>query len=433
MLARGQAGLTQEALGGPDLTKSFISLLEGGRSYPSVETVMTLARRLGTSVASLLMDGPELRIETALTLLRLAATMDLRAHGKKAVQLVAAAQALLPDTPAELAIRAALVRAHVAIAGDRLDEAAQWADEAAAVASRQRLASLLGMALGCRGLVEVRRGRYAHALPTLEKAVETLRDARAVRTEENVRALLSLGAAQFYLGHLDRARRSYRRAADLAARLLLHGLRGRALTGLAQIERARARPDAAAELLSRAHDALALAEDLAEMSRALSNLGVVRREQGRFHDAVAAFERALRIREQIGDRRGRGATREEMALALLALGRHADAARAARGALQDARAVGDEARAAWAQIALARIQAAQHRRSDAVHLLRDAVSTLERLGLEREARAVAGDLGLLLSDAVGLDAAKRPIRALGHAAVAHANSSRPSLLEGPAL
>ena len=99
-LARGRAGLTQEALGAPDLSKSFISLLESGRSYPSVETVVALARRLDTSVASLLMDPAELRRETALNLLRLATAMDLAAQGSEAVQVTAAAEALLPDMPA---------------------------------------------------------------------------------------------------------------------------------------------------------------------------------------------------------------------------------------------------------------------------------------------------------------------------------------------
>lgn len=432
MLARGRAGLTQEGLAAPDLTKSFISLLESGRSYPSVETVVALSRRLGTSVASLLMDPTELRRETALNLLRLASDMDLSAHGAEAVQITAAAEALLPDMPAEIMVRAALVRTHASIAGDRLDEAAQWADEAVAAAGRHRLGSAVGMALAFKGLIEVRRGNYARALPILEKAVEILRRTKTTRTEENVRALLSLGAARFYLGHLDRSQRAYRRALQLATRLRLQGLRGRALTGLGHVERARGRHDNAADLLAQAHDALSLAEDLKEMSRTLSNLGVVRREQGRLGDALAAFEQALRIRDQLGDRRGRSATLDEMALALLASGRHTDAARAARGAIRDARSVGDEARTAWAQITLARVQIAQGRRSDAVHLLRDAASTLGRLGLESEAAAAAAELSVVLKDAgADAEALEYLTKAFGGHALESVDTTRQSAMKGP--
>lgn len=71
-LARGRAGLTQKALAAPDLSKSFISLLESARSYPSMETIGVLARRVNSSIGALLVDPADLRLETALNLLHLA-------------------------------------------------------------------------------------------------------------------------------------------------------------------------------------------------------------------------------------------------------------------------------------------------------------------------------------------------------------------------
>ena len=61
--ARGHAGLTQAELAQGELSKSFVSLLETGRSYPSVETLLLLAGRLRTSVAGLVLDEPALRLE----------------------------------------------------------------------------------------------------------------------------------------------------------------------------------------------------------------------------------------------------------------------------------------------------------------------------------------------------------------------------------
>src|SRR5262245_3252400 len=86
--ARGRAGLTQATLGSPNLSKSFISLLESGRSSPSVETIVALAHRLNTSVASLLLGGPELRREAALSLLHIAGELDFSTHARQVAALV---------------------------------------------------------------------------------------------------------------------------------------------------------------------------------------------------------------------------------------------------------------------------------------------------------------------------------------------------------
>src|SRR3989337_2927974 len=73
---RQSCGLTQSQLGGEDLSKSFISLLEKDRTQPSLATIVLLARRLGTSVDALLGQNdhlPEMVGEGLLTLSRDAA------------------------------------------------------------------------------------------------------------------------------------------------------------------------------------------------------------------------------------------------------------------------------------------------------------------------------------------------------------------------
>jgi tetratricopeptide (TPR) repeat protein len=392
MLARGRAGLTQQQLAAPDLTKSFISLLEGGRSYPSVETVIALARRTHTSMASLLLEREDLRLETALNLLHLAWEMDPVGRGQEAVRLAAAAEALLPDMPAELRVCALLVRARAAMAAGRMGEAARRADDAAALANRHRLGIALGQALAVKGIVEERRGAFEQAVPILEKAVELMRRTRSARTVESVRALLTLGAALAGRGRFVRARRAYRRALELAERLRAPGLRGRALTGLGLVEWSHRRLDRAVDFLSKAYDALEQAEDLAEMSRALNNLGLIRREQGLYAEALTVLEKSLRIKERLKDARGRGVTLDEIARVLLAMERCGEAARAARRAIEDARAAGDRGREAAAQVTLARVLRAQGRRRAAIDLLRRAVATLTRLGMAEEAASASAEL-----------------------------------------
>jgi tetratricopeptide (TPR) repeat protein len=403
LLARGRAGLTQQALASPDLSKSFISLLESGRSHPSVETVVALAHRVNSSVGALLLPPDHLRLETALNLLQLAGQMDVAAAGTDAVKLVDAAEALLPDMPPEMRARASLLRGRTAASADRLDDAIRWAEEAQTLARKHRLATLHGMALALGGEIEVRRRAFNAALPLLEEATVLLQRTKAARTEESVRALISLGATRTHLGHVERAQRAYRRALELATRLRLHALRGKSLVGLGLVAWARRQLDAAADFLTQAHDAFALVEDLAERGRVLSNLGLVRREQGRLEDALAALEQALRVQERLDTTRDRTATLDEIALVYLASERHADASRAARRAIKEAQASGDQAREASCQVTLARVLRAQGRRGEAIEILRGAVSTLTLLGLAHRATTAAGELGLLLRE-TGADA-----------------------------
>jgi len=403
LFARGRAGLTQQALGAPNLSKSFISLLESGRSHPSVETVIALARRVNSSIGALLLDPADLRVETVLNLLHLAGQMDPDTRGADAAKLVDAAQALLPDMPVELRTRAALLRARLAIHAARLDEGARWAEDATTLARRHGLATHLGMALALRGEVEVRRRAHRAALPWLEEAAVVLQRSKAARTEENVRALLLLGTTRFQLGQIPRAHRAYRRALEVSTRLRLPSLRGKALVGLGMVAWARRQLDSAATHLVAAREAFAQAEDLVGVGRVLGHLGLVRREQGKLDEALAALEHSLRVQDRIASPRDRSAILEEMALVLLALKRRGDASRAARRAIREARASGDPARQAACQVSLARVLRAQGRRREAIELLRGAVSTLNRVGQGHRATAAAGELGLLLREA-GADA-----------------------------
>jgi tetratricopeptide (TPR) repeat protein len=395
--ARGYAGITQEQLAGGDCNKSFISLLESGRSYPSVETVAALARRAGASVASLLLDSEALRWETAYNLLHLAWQVDPVERGAEALRLAEMAEAVLPGLPAELSARAMLVRARVAVMTDRLDEGIELADRAAVVARRHQLSGALGRALVLRGVAAERRGDYRGAVVVLGKALEIMRQARSAHTEDEVWACLSLGAAWGRTGHLARARRSYRRALELATRLKLPRMRGRALTGLALVEWALRHLDQAVDLLEQAYDAFEQIEDLAEMGRVLNNLGLLRREQGLYAEALAVLQRALRLRDRQPDARSRSATLDEIAQVHLAMSRWSEAARFARRAVKDARASGDRSRLAAAQVTLARALRAQGRWREAVDLLRAAVPALSQLGMHAQAVSASTELDLLLT------------------------------------
>ncbi len=397
--ARIRAGLSQQQLAAPDLTKGFVSLLESARSYPSVETAVALAQRTHTSLAALLLDPAGLRLDVARSLLDLARTMDPARRGADVLQLVGSAEILVPDMPAEMRVRAMLVRSRVAMAADRLGDAARLADEAVALARRQDLAGALGAALTVRGTIDGRRGEFSAAAATLEQALDVMRRGRSVDSEDGVRAFLSLAAARLQTDQIEAAQSAYQQALEIATAVGLPMLRGRALTGLGMVEWKQQQLDRAVDFFSQAHAVFRETEDLAETGRVLNNLGLVRRAQGLYDEALSVLTAALRIRERDGDLRGRSATLDELAHVFLELGRLDEAADAARQAIEDANTAGDQAREAVAQATLARVLRAQNDRVEAADLLRGAVATLTRLGMTQEAAAAAGDLGLLLNDA----------------------------------
>ncbi|MDR7481412.1 MAG: tetratricopeptide repeat protein [Armatimonadota bacterium] len=394
MLARNRAGLTQQALGAPDLSKSFISLLESGRSYPSLETVIALARRMRTSVGSLLFDPADLRLETALNLLHMAAALDPVVGGADALRLAGAAEQVLAPLPPALQAQAWLVRARVLVAQGQFDEAVRVIDDVAALAARHRLDGIHGRALALKGLTAAQRGDVKAAIPALEQAVEMMRRGKTARTEEHVRALIALGGAYVGTGQLERSRRAYRRAMDLATRMRARRLRGRALWGLGVVAWSWRHPDQAAAWLEQAVEALQAADGSGDLGAALTALGILRYHQGRYGDALAVLQRALGVREQHGDAPGRSDTLDRIAQVLLAMDRRGDAARMARRALREAQAAGARGAEAQAQLTLARVLRAQGRRQEAVDLMRAALAAFKRAGLDQGAAAASAHLVL---------------------------------------
>ncbi len=248
--ARTRAGLTQQALGAPDLSKSFVSLLEAGRSHPSIETAMALARRVGGSIAALLLEPDDLAAETAFNLLQIASEPGPIARAADATRLVEAAETLLPEMPGEMRAMAQMARARIALASGDLREAETRAEEAAGSARAVGAGGLLGMAIAVRGEALLQRQDYSGALRVLDEATVTMQRAKAIRTEEGVSALILLGRAAQGAGRLDTARKAYRRAVELAARIDARDPRAEALAGLASVESAAGRTAVAGSLLA---------------------------------------------------------------------------------------------------------------------------------------------------------------------------------------
>jgi len=392
---RGRMGLTQAELAGADLSKSFVSLLETARSYPSVETLLLLARRAGTSVAGLLMDAGELRLDTALSLLALARE-SVWARPAWAANVVRAVEELVPDTPLWLKAEATIIRGVAATLENRLSEAEKLAHQAQKYGKKVGFAPAQAHALALLGDVALLRREFSRSLDLLSQAVTLYRHSGALRSESGIKALIWLGSAAVFCGRPKLARRTYTKARTLAARLHLRVLEGQALWGLGHIAKAEGDLPLAGRLLRDAKHAFEEVEDLINLSEVLINLGSLYREQGRLDQALAVVQQSIRIIEQLGNLRRRSDAHMDLARIHLQMGDFDEAEKAAQQSLDDAVKADDRRHRAVALATLGRIAVARQEKSKAIRYLRDAARQLKVLGLKDLWAEVSRDLGLLL-------------------------------------
>ncbi len=393
--ARGRVGLTQAELAGADLSKSFVSLLETARSYPSVETLLLLASRAGTSVAGLLMDAGELRLDTALNLLALARE-SVWTRPAWAVSVIRAVEELVPDTPLWLKAEATIVRGIAATLENRLGEAEKLARQAQEYAEKAGFAPGQAQALALIGDVALLRREFTRSLALLSQAVALYRRSGSLRSEPGIKALIWLGAAAFRVGRSKYARRTYTKARTLAARLHLRVLEGQALWGLGYLAQVEGDLVKAGRLLQDAKRAFEDSEDLINLADVLLNLSILYREQGRLDQALAAVQHSIRIIAKLGNLRRRSNAHQDLAGVYLQMGNLEEAEKAAEQALDDADKVGDRKHRATALATLGRVAIVRKERSKAIRYLREAAQQLKALGLKDLWAEVSRDLGLLL-------------------------------------
>jgi len=392
--ARGRMGLTQAELAGPDLSKSFISLLETARSYPSVETLLALARRVGTSLSGLLLDEEELRLDAALSLMSLARTAAWR-RPAWATKLLDTVEALIANLPGWLRAETTTIRGTVAAAENRLDRAARLARQAEARADQARFLPGKANAVALRGHVMILRREYAEAFDVLGQAVALYRESGSLRSEPGIMTLIRLANAALRVGRPRTARRLCQKARTLAVRLHLPRIEGLALWGLGELAWSAGDLSEAMELMRAARDAFEKSEDLFNFAEVSANLAALYQDQGKSDQALAAARQAVQVMDGLGHLRGRSRANQELAHILRQRGDLDEAARAAQQALHDAAAAGDRYRRALALVEFGRVAARRGQRSQALRHLGEARRLLRALKVSDAAAEVERDLGLV--------------------------------------
>ncbi len=393
---RQMHGFTQSQLGGSDLSKSFISLLEKDRTRPSVETLFLISQRLGTSVDALLgQEGhiPEMIANGLLTLSREAIRNREFAKAAKFLDFV---EFLASTYGLEEALRESeLQAAQVALEQRAFAEAWSLLETANKANELAKDFWRTGRVFLLKGWTRLRLRDVPEAARWFQKALVVLRRARAGRDPSRVEALVGLGTALSYMGKFPAAVRYYEEAAhsDVAQRDAV--LRGRAMWGVGAVHRRMGNYDLAAEYLLKAKDALESAEELADLMRVSHNLGQLLFQQGRAKEALVHLHQALRVMDRLQQPADRALILSEIGQIHLSLGSLEDAEHFVNQALEAAKKV-DPVAVAEAQIVLARVHTLRREEAKAIGLLKEAVATFRDRKMQGRMAEAARDLGLLL-------------------------------------
>jgi tetratricopeptide (TPR) repeat protein len=392
-LARRARGLTQTDAAGPGLTKSFVSLLESGRTYPSVGTLVTIADRLQTSLGQLLLDDVHLMRETALNLVALARAS---AREAKAELLLDAAESLAGDGE-DLPVELRLARGDVAVAQERPRDADRWYRDALAQAKRRRLREYEPRALARLAELAYRNGDLTHARTNVEDALAAFRASRTLRTLDGCNALILHGSILVDQGKPARGLRVFEEAVRTAEREGLDAALGRAYAGIGRSHAAARHFNRAIDALQRARDTLQTAEENAALGSVMHQLGRLQLDAGHLDAAQESLERGMQVLQD-GDPGLRTDSLTDLARAQLRAGRIVQAQNTARSALALAGQGDEPGRRGRALVMLGMTARAQRRTKSAVEYLKEAVTLLRKGRLQAELAEATRELDTLLKE-----------------------------------
>ncbi len=392
-------GLTQSQLGGHELSKGFISLLETNRARPSVESLALLARRLGTSLDALLGQEEHRPQVVADGLLALSSTAVRNQQFVDALKLLETVTFLATTHGLDDASREAQMQtAQVALEQRNFAEALAKLEAVRAASERAKDFWRVGRAMLLMGTVKLRQLEFPQAIAFLEEALRMFKHARVGRDRVRAEALIFLGTALVRTGNYTAAMRRYEQAlrSGVARRDLI--IRSRSLWGLGWTSRRMGDLDRAGYYLLEAKDTLEKAEELPDLVRVLHNLGQLLFEQGQARKALRYLHQALRVMDRLQMQLERPCTLTEIGRVHLSLGDPEETKHFAGQALEEAKKIGDPVEAAEAQLVLARAHHLLKDPGTAVKLLKEAVATFKERMMQPKLVEAATQLGLLLRE-----------------------------------
>lgn len=320
---RQQAGLTQQQLAGPEMTRAFICMVEKGRAKPSLESLQSIAARLGQPVSTLLQSevGPldqeliSVLIENATHLLQAGKRPEAEATLRQGLRLAEEQnQTEGQSTTLELLGRLTLEQG-------RFDEALGYFERYLDLA--KHLAQGRRVTTGYLQMADTmyRMMQFLVARRYYDRAVRETNERKSL-TDLRQRALISKGNCLMRIGDWAPAATAYEEAVNLHPYLGERRQLAYAQMGLGVAYRRLGRLDAAHQVTLASLETL---QQLGDPSRVLvlQNLATLEGDQGLWHLALPKLETCREAYQLFGWAASEASLLEELALFEAAAGRFA--------------------------------------------------------------------------------------------------------------
>ena len=400
--ARVRGEMTQGQLAGGDASIGYVSRIESGQRRPELALLESLAKRLGTTVVSLLTGAPDPTSD------RIRVALD---HADLALRGGAAADAMaqLDEIGAEVDLgvfpdlhrRWRYLRALTAEATGDLDEAIVGLEDLVAGDEDGPESTRMAIALS-RCYRE--SGDFSRAIETGQRCLESLRARNLDGSDDAVQLAVTVAAAHFTLGDVSHAVRLCRRAIARAEEMGTPVAMASAYWNASIMESERGDPRAAVALAERALQLLDAAESNRNLARLRSEMGIfqLRLDPPDIDGALANFQAAADQFDWSGSSPiDRGRNTVARARAKLLGGSAEDAYRDAEAVLAEVKQVAPLL-AVSALIVMGQASFERGEGSRAADHYREAVGVLSGIGSDRAAAECWFELGVLL-DELGLE------------------------------
>jgi tetratricopeptide (TPR) repeat protein len=393
--ARKARGITQRGLAAGEFSESFISMLEHDKVRPSLETLSTLAGRLGVPLADFLDAAPAPRRVVSLKL-DLGQALLRQHRFTEAIEAFQAAEAAASAESLE-----PLFRIHIglgqALTGLRqFDLARAHLDRGRDLADALGRPDLVARVASATGFLALRQRDFPAARDAFTTGLTAIRAAVPVDAAFEGGLLVNLGRTYSELGLPSQALDCFQTAlerlepvGEIGALGLLHFNLGVAHERQRAFDLARTHLEKAAVLFE-------AQENLQLLGTVKRSLGILLVNRGRPGEGAEVLQQSLALAERMADDAGRTQTLAELARASMLRGDLGAAERQAEEAIRIAVRLQDPADAAYAESVMAAIAHRRGRPDEAVHRYTYALSEFQRLEMTDEVARTSRDLGFLL-------------------------------------
>jgi len=393
---RKELGLTQSQLGGGDLSKGFISLVETGRTKPSIETLMLLARRLQRPVGYFLDEDASLSRKALGSILASAWVALKRAEFTQAAETFEQARGLARQHDKALEAEC-YIGLGSALAGLRQpDLARQNVQRGKELAEAAGASQHLVRVNHVLGLIEFYEHNFPPARQHFQEGYRLLREVGCPDLSLAGSFLLNIGYTYEETGDYEQATHWFREALSALEQTEDLTRIGKCHVELGVAHRESGDYDRALAELGRAEHIFELLNSLRLLANARNSIGITLLEQGKVDEAMTQLRSSLHLREKAGDDPGRARTLTEIGRALTAKGEFKEAEQTLAQAEELAKKSRDATEGARIALARARLYREMGRPADAVRQYKETIDAFDKLGMGRYLATACNELGDLL-------------------------------------